>query len=90
MFAVPGENSGLGSAINDAEREVGAALGTGILVALANTGYRSRIGGAVSSLLPDTAAKRLCAVLAIAGGRRTRRGSSSEGRRAARSWTASA
>jgi EmrB/QacA subfamily drug resistance transporter len=56
MAAVPGENAGLGSAINDSGRQVGAALGIGILGALANAGYRSGIGGAVSSLSPDLAA----------------------------------
>ena len=56
MAAVPGENAGLGSAINDCGRQVGAALGIGILGALANAGYRSGIGGAVASLSPDLAA----------------------------------
>jgi EmrB/QacA subfamily drug resistance transporter len=56
MAAVPGENAGLGSAINDSGRQVGAALGIGVLGALANAGYRSGIGGAVSSLSPDLAA----------------------------------
>jgi EmrB/QacA subfamily drug resistance transporter len=55
MAAVPGENAGLGSAINDSGRQVGAALGIGILGALANAGYRSGIGGAVTSLSPDVA-----------------------------------
>jgi EmrB/QacA subfamily drug resistance transporter len=55
MAAVPGENAGLGSAINDSGRQVGAALGIGILGALANAGYRSGIGGAVTSLNPDVA-----------------------------------
>lgn len=71
MAAVPGENAGLGSAINDSGRQVGAALGIGILGAFANAGYRSGIGGAVSSLSPDlaTAAKQsVSAALEIAGG----------------------
>jgi EmrB/QacA subfamily drug resistance transporter len=56
MAAVPGESAGLGSAINDSGRQVGTALGIGILGALVNAGYRSGIGGAVSSLSPDLAA----------------------------------
>jgi EmrB/QacA subfamily drug resistance transporter len=71
MAAVPGESAGLGSAINDSGRQVGAALGIGILGALANTGYRSGIGGAVSSLSPDLAAaarRSVSAALEIATG----------------------
>jgi EmrB/QacA subfamily drug resistance transporter len=56
MAAVPGDNAGLGSAINDSGRQVGAALGIGVLGALTNMQYRSGIGGAVSSLGPDLAA----------------------------------
>jgi EmrB/QacA subfamily drug resistance transporter len=71
MAAVPGENAGLGSAINDSGRQVGAALGIGILGALANAGYRSGIGGAVASLSPDLAAaakRSVGAALQIAAG----------------------
>lgn len=56
MAAVPADNAGLGSAINDSGRQVGAALGIGVLGALTNMQYRSGIGGAVSSLGPDLAA----------------------------------
>ncbi len=71
MAAVPDQNAGLGSAINDSGRQVGAALGVGILGALANAAYRSGIGGAVSSLSPDLAAaakRSVGAALEIAGG----------------------
>src|SRR6266540_3478470 len=71
MAAVPGENAGLGSAINDSGRQVGAALGIGILGALANAGYRSGIGGTVASLSPDLAAvakRSVGAALEIAAG----------------------
>ncbi len=71
MAAVPDQNAGLGSAINDTGRQVGAALGIGILGALANAGYRSGIGGAVASLSPDLAAaakRSVGAALEIAGG----------------------
>src|SRR6266545_4444203 len=71
MAAVPDQNAGLGSAINDTGRQVGAALGIGILGALANAGYRSGIGGTVASLSPDLAAaakRSVGAALQIAGG----------------------
>lgn len=71
MAAVPGENAGLGSAINDTGRQVGAALGIGVLGALANAGYRSGIGGAVASLSPDLAAaarRSVGAALQVAAG----------------------
>jgi len=69
MAAVPAANAGLGSAINDAGRQVGAALGVGILGALANAGFRSGIGGAAASLSPDLAAaaeRSMAAALQIA------------------------
>jgi EmrB/QacA subfamily drug resistance transporter len=71
MAAVPGENAGLGSAINDSGRQVGAALGIGLLGALANAGYSSGIGGAVASLSPGLAAaakRSVGAALEIAAG----------------------
>jgi EmrB/QacA subfamily drug resistance transporter len=55
MAAMPGSNAGLGSAINDTGRQVGAALGVGILGAIANAGYRSGIGDATASLGSDLA-----------------------------------
>ena len=68
MAAVPAANAGLGSAINDAGRQLGAALGVGILGALVNAGFRSGIGGAAASLSPDLAAARrsMAAALQIA------------------------
>src|SRR6266498_2392776 len=63
--------AGLRSAINDSGRQVGAALGIGILGALANAGYRSGIGGTVASLSPDLAAvakRSVGAALEIAAG----------------------
>jgi EmrB/QacA subfamily drug resistance transporter len=52
MAAVPEADAGLGSAINDSGRQVGAALGIGILGALTNMGYAGGIA-AVSRLDPD-------------------------------------
>ncbi len=71
MAAVPGANAGLGSAINDSGRQVGAALGIGIVGALANAGYRSGITEAVSPLGTEVAAvakRSIGAALEVAGG----------------------
>ncbi len=71
MAAVPGANAGLGSAINDSGRQVGAAFGIGILGALANMGYRSGIATAVSPLGSDVAAtakRSVGAALQVAAG----------------------
>jgi EmrB/QacA subfamily drug resistance transporter len=70
MAAVPEANAGLGSAINDSGRQVGAALGIGILGALTNMGYASGIGAAVSGLDPEVAAaakRSVGAALQMAG-----------------------
>ncbi len=56
MAAVPEANAGLGSAINDAGRQVGAALGIGIVGAIANAAYASGIADAIGSLPPAAAA----------------------------------
>ena len=55
MAAMPEANAGLGSAINDTGRQVGTALGVGILGALANVGYRAGIGDAAAPLGPGAA-----------------------------------
>jgi DHA2 family multidrug resistance protein-like MFS transporter len=70
MAAVPGANAGLGSAINDTGRQVGAALGIGILGTLANIGYTSRITAAASPVSPDLAAaakRSVSAAFQVAG-----------------------
>jgi MFS family permease len=56
MGAVPEEDAGLGSAINDTSRQVGAALGIGVLGALADAAYRSRITAPARSLGAGAAA----------------------------------
>src|SRR6266536_3063514 len=71
MAAVPGANAGLGSAINDTGRQVGAALGIGILGTVANIGYTSGITAATAPLSPDLAAaakRSVNAALQVAGG----------------------
>ena len=57
MAATPEANAGLGSAINDTGRQVGAALGVGILGALANAGFRGGIEEAVAPLGAEVAAE---------------------------------
>ena len=57
MAAMPAANVGLGSAINDTGRQVGAALGVGILGAIANAAYRSGIGDATAALPGPVAAE---------------------------------
>ncbi len=45
MGAVPRDNAGMGSAVNDTTREVGGAIGIAVVGTLLATGYRSAIGG---------------------------------------------
>jgi hypothetical protein len=53
MGAVPQANAGLASAINDAGRQVGAALGIAVLGALTNAAYTAGIAGPASRLSTD-------------------------------------
>ncbi len=55
MAAVPEANAGLGSALNDASRQVGAALGIGVLGSLTNAAYSAQIEGSIAGLPPDAA-----------------------------------
>jgi EmrB/QacA subfamily drug resistance transporter len=52
MSAVPPRRAGMGSAMNDATRELGAALGVAVLGSIAASRYRSQIAPALSSLAP--------------------------------------
>jgi EmrB/QacA subfamily drug resistance transporter len=56
MAAMPEANAGLGSAINDSGRQVGAALGVGVLGAVANATFRGGIDDAASRLEGSVAA----------------------------------
>src|SRR5207248_1717856 len=59
MMAVPPRRAGAGSAMNDATRELGAALGIAILGSVAASRYSSGISGAIAHLSPaDQAAAR--------------------------------
>jgi EmrB/QacA subfamily drug resistance transporter len=52
MSAVPARRAGMGSAMNDATRELGAALGVAVLGSIAASRYGSEIMSAVSGLSP--------------------------------------
>ena len=56
MAAVPEANAGLGSAINDTSRQVGAALGIAIMGSIANTTYTNQINTTATRLRPTLAA----------------------------------
>jgi Na+/melibiose symporter-like transporter len=59
MSAVPPRRAGAGSAMNDATRELGAALGVAVLGSLAASRYGSGLGSSITSLSPvDRAAAR--------------------------------
>ena len=52
MRSVPGANAGVGSAMNDTARQVGAALGIGVVGSVLSSVYRSSISDAVA-ILPE-------------------------------------
>jgi len=64
MSAVPERRAGAGSAMNDATRELGAALGVAVLGSLASSHYRSSLGSVVHAL---PAAQRHQATSSLAG-----------------------
>jgi EmrB/QacA subfamily drug resistance transporter len=53
MSAVPARRAGMGSAMNDATRELGAALGVAVLGSIAASRYGTLIAPAVGDLHPD-------------------------------------
>ena len=68
MSAVPPRRAGAGSAMNDATRELGAALGVAVLGSVAASRYGSGLGSVVTSL---PAADRAAARTSLAGALRT-------------------
>ncbi len=64
MSAVPSRRAGAGSAMNDATRELGAALGVAVLGSIAASQYSSALHGAVTGL---PASARSAAQSSIAG-----------------------
>lgn len=55
VAALPVEKQGVASAVNDAAREIGAALGVAILGSAFNAGYRGAIGGTLGHLPAEMA-----------------------------------
>jgi Na+/melibiose symporter-like transporter len=73
MSAVPARRAGMGSAMNDATRELGAALGVAVLGSIAASRYGSEIAAAVGGLsAPDqsTASSSIAGALNVASGLR--------------------
>jgi EmrB/QacA subfamily drug resistance transporter len=70
MSAVPRSRSGMGSAMNDTTRELGASLGIAVLGAILSSGYTGKIAS-ILSFLPEQARslveKSLAGALAVAG-----------------------
>jgi hypothetical protein len=69
MGAVPRENAGVGSAVNDTTRQVGGALGVAILGSLFSTRYSADMQGTVDGLpapAADAARDSLGAALQVA------------------------
>jgi EmrB/QacA subfamily drug resistance transporter len=70
MSAVPTRRAGAGSAMNDASRELGAALGVAVLGSLAASHYRSALGSSLDGLpagAHDAASSSLTGALQVAG-----------------------
>ncbi len=55
MAAVPEEDAGIGSAVNDVSRELGGALGIATIGSVVSSLYRSNINDALVGLPPDVA-----------------------------------
>jgi EmrB/QacA subfamily drug resistance transporter len=53
MAAVPARRAGAGSAMNDASRELGAALGVAVLGSVAASHYRAALDGHLGALPPE-------------------------------------
>jgi EmrB/QacA subfamily drug resistance transporter len=55
MAAIPEVNAGLGSALNDTSRQVGAALGIGILGSVTQAAYSAKVDDSLGALSPAMA-----------------------------------
>lgn len=53
MAAVPVEDAGIGSAVNDVSRELGSALGIAILGSIVSSFYRSNVRSELDGQVPD-------------------------------------
>ena len=70
MSAVPPRRAGAGSAMNDATRELGAALGVAVLGSVASSHYGSALGKFLTGLSPaarSTARASIAGALQVAG-----------------------
>ena len=70
MSAVPQRRAGAGSAMNDASRELGAALGVAVMGSLAASQYRGAVGDLTSRLpasAQDAAQSSISGALRVAG-----------------------
>ena len=70
MSAVPQRRAGAGSAMNDASRELGAALGVAVMGSLAASQYRGAVGDLTERLpagLQDVAQASISGALRVAG-----------------------
>jgi EmrB/QacA subfamily drug resistance transporter len=69
MGALPLEQAGVGSAVNDTTREIGGVMGVAILGSIANAGYVSNLGDAAGQLpqpAADAANSSLAGALTVA------------------------
>ncbi len=69
MAAVPKHRSGMGSALNDTTRELGAALGIAVLGSMVSSGYTENITAALVGLpaeVADVASRSLGGAVAVA------------------------
>jgi EmrB/QacA subfamily drug resistance transporter len=69
MGALPPEQAGVGSAVNDTTREIGGVMGVAILGSIANAGYVSNLGDAAAQLpqpSADAANSSLAGALTVA------------------------
>ena len=78
MMAVPARRAGAGSAMNDATRELGAALGIAVLGSIAASKYASKIAPFLRGLSP---ADKSTASTSIAGAHRVADDAAAAGRR---------
>jgi EmrB/QacA subfamily drug resistance transporter len=65
MSEVPRSRSGMGSAMNDTTRELGAALGIAVLGALLSSGYTDKISAVLGTAVPEQV--RMIAGKSLAG-----------------------
>ena len=71
MAAVPADDAGLGSALNDTSREIGFALGVAVLGSIFTAVFRNNVTGSLEDLVPagvaDTVGDSLGSLAVIAG-----------------------